>query len=87
VRNTFGSATERNPKERAPWSLNESVSVARSFSFTESTRLDIRAEAFNLFNRVRWGGPDSTVNGNNFGRVNSQGNTPRQMQFGAKFVF
>jgi hypothetical protein len=87
VRNTFGASSERNPRERAPWSLNESVSLARSFNFTENVRLDIRAEAFNLFNRVRWGGPDSSVNSNTFGRVNSQANSARQMQFGAKLVF
>ena len=47
-------------------------------------RMDIRAEAFNLFNRVVWGAPNSDFNSANFGLVNSLGNSPRQMQLGLK---
>jgi hypothetical protein len=83
----FGTATLRNPKMRTAWSLNENISVARTFQFTERLRMDFRWEAFNLLNRVRWGGPDSTITSNNFGLVRSQSNTPRQMQFGIKFAF
>ena len=83
----FGSATVRNPKTRAPWNLNESVSLARTFRISEQFRLEFRGESFNLFNRVRWGSPDSTVTSNNFGRVTSQANTPRQMQLGLKLYF
>jgi hypothetical protein len=61
--------------------------VARTFRFTENIRMDLRWEAFNLLNRVRWGGPDSGLTSNNFGLVRSQANTPRQMQFGIKLSF
>jgi hypothetical protein len=87
AKSSFGTATVRNPKERGPWNLNESVSLARTFRFTEGVRLDFRVEAFNLLNRVQWGGPDSTVTSNNFGLVTSQGNQPRQMQFGLRLQF
>jgi hypothetical protein len=40
-----------------------------------------------LLNRVRWGGPDSNINSQNFGRVTSQANDPRQIQLGIKLNF
>jgi hypothetical protein len=72
---------------RSPWQLNENVTLSRTLRFGEGVRLDIRAEGFNLLNRVRWGGPDTGINNQNFGRVTSQGNTPRQIQLGMKLNF
>ncbi|MCC6862818.1 MAG: TonB-dependent receptor [Bryobacterales bacterium] len=84
---TLGNATQRNPKERSPWILDENVSVAKSIKATERVRFVIRGEAFNLFNRVRWGGPSGTWTAGNFGQVRSQGNSPRRLQFGLKVEF
>jgi hypothetical protein len=50
--NLLGNATRFNPLVRAFPSFNENVSLGKSFLFTERFRLDFRAEAFNLFNRV-----------------------------------
>ena len=50
-------------------------------------RVQFRAEALNAFNRVQFGGPGSTVATNGFGRVTTQGNAPRQIQFGLKLLF
>jgi len=83
----FGNATRNNPKARAPWILSENISLAKHFKITESMRITFRAEAFNLLNRVRWGGPDSTFTSPTFGFVRSQSNSPRQMQFALKFNF
>jgi hypothetical protein len=82
----FGNALVRNPNERTSWFLNENVSVARSFAI-QKARLEFRFEAFNLFNRVIWGNPDSTITSANFGRVTSQANAPRQMQLGLRLEF
>ena len=49
--------------------------------------MELRFEAFNLLNRVRWGLPDSTATSANFGLVRSQANNPRQMQLGMKIEF
>jgi hypothetical protein len=84
---TLGNATLRNPKDRSPWSLDENLSVAKSLKATERVKFVIRAEAFNLFNRVRWGGPSATWTAGNFGQVRSQGNSPRRLQFGLKVEF
>lgn len=83
----LGNATRRNPKARSPWLLNENASLAKNFAITERARIVLRAEAFNLLNRVRWGGPNSTWTSGAFGQVRSQANRARQMQFALKFEF
>ncbi len=83
----IGNAAKSNPKARSPWYLTENVSLSKDVSVTERVRATLRFEAFNLFNRVRWGGPSSTITASNFGQIRSQGNDPRRMQFGAKVTF
>ena len=87
AKSSLGTAPVRNPGMRSPWNLSENISVARTFRFGELIRLDFRGEAFNLLNRVRWGGPDGGLTSNNFGRITSLGNSPRQLQLGMKVVF
>jgi hypothetical protein len=83
----LGNAPRRNGDVRRPWNLTENVSIARTISLSGQMRMDVRAEAFNLFNRVVWGAPNSDFNSANFGLVNSLGNSPRQMQFGLKLYW
>jgi hypothetical protein len=83
----LGNATRNNPKTRSLPILNENLSLSKNFPVTEQLRLSLRWEAFNMFNRVRFGGPDSTFTSNNFGLVRSQANTPRQMQLALKLIF
>ena len=64
--------------------LNENVSLAKTFRVTERMRVDFRAEAFNVFNRVVFGGPQTNLNSSTFGVISSQANSPRQMQGGLK---
>ena len=83
----IGNATKNNPKARSPWNLNENLSLAKNLDITEKVKFTLRFEAFNIANRVRMGGPDSTVTSASFGVIRSQGNEPRKMQLGAKIVF
>jgi hypothetical protein len=83
----FGNASRNNPKLRTPWNLSENVSLAKNISITERVKFSIRGEAFNVFNRVRWGGPSNNVTAATFGQIRSQGNTPRRMQIALKIVF
>lgn len=86
----FGNSTRYNPKFRQFPNLNENISLGKSFRFTERLRLDFRAEAFNVFNRVRFGTGSLQIQNANFGRLTSSGdllNTPRQMQMGLKLYF
>lgn len=67
---------------------NVDLSVFKQFQPAERLRLQFRAEAFNAFNRVRFGSPNTNVNGGaNFGRITTQANDPRQLQFGLKLLF
>ena len=86
LRAEFGNAKVRNPYERGPWFLSENISIARTFG-TQRTRVEFRFEVFNLLNRTRWGNPDSSIISPNFGRVETQSNSPRQMQLGLRFEF
>jgi hypothetical protein len=83
----IGNASKNNPHARSPWFLNENVTLSKGVDFTERLKLTLRVEAFNLLNRVRMGGPDSTVTSANFGVIRSQGNDPRRLQFAAKVTF
>ena len=83
----FGNATRNNPKLRTPWNFNENVALGRSFRFGERRSFDVRGEAFNVLNRVRWGGATNGITSATFGKVTTQGNTPRRMQIGLKLYF
>jgi hypothetical protein len=83
----YGNATRFNPKVRAFWNKNENISLAKSFQFTESIRIDLRGEAFNLFNRTIFGTGNTNLNNLTFGLVQNQVNDPRQMQVGLKIYW
>ncbi len=86
----FGNETRYNPKVRQFPNLNENMSVIRSFPIRESVRMEFRAEAFNLFNRVRFGTGSTSLQDQNFGHLTSSSdllNTPRQLQLALKLYF
>jgi Carboxypeptidase regulatory-like domain len=86
----IGNVTRFNPKLRYFPNLNENMSVAKSIPIKEQIRLDFRAEAFNIFNRVRFGTGSLTLQDPNFGHLTSNGdllNTPRQLQLALKLYF
>jgi hypothetical protein len=82
----LGNAPRRNADVRLPWSLSENISVAKTIG-AGPLNVDVRIEAFNLFNRVRWGNPNTNFSNNNFGRITSTANSPRQIQFGLKMYW
>jgi Carboxypeptidase regulatory-like domain len=83
----IGNETRYNPKARGFWNRNENVSLAKSFQLTERFRVDLRAEAFNMLNRVIFSNPNASLDSNSFGRVTGQSNTPRQMQMALKLYW
>ena len=59
----------------------------RATKVTESTTFILRAEFFNAFNHTQFGSVEGNVNDTtNFGRVTTA-NSPRILQFAAKFQF
>jgi hypothetical protein len=62
------------------------VSLVRNFRLTETSRLQVRAESFNVLNHANLGLPVADLNSANFGRIFSAA-PPRQLQFALKFMF
>ena len=86
----IGNATRYNPKVRNFPNLNENMSLTRSFPIHERIRLEFRGEAFNVFNRVRYGTGSTQLQSQTFGIPTGSGiqiNTPRQMQLALKLYF
>jgi hypothetical protein len=68
---------------------NYDMALLKSTAITESTKLQFRAEAFNVFNHTQFKNPDGLVNDTNqggFGYVTSA-QDPRIMQVALKFLF
>ncbi len=81
---TFGNAG-RNLLE-GPGYANVNVAVMKSVAFGAGTRLQLRAEAFNLFNRANFGLPDNYFGSPTFGQVLTA-DAPRRVQLGARLFF
>jgi hypothetical protein len=71
---------------RGPAYTNVDVSLVRTFRLTAGTRLQVRAESFNVANHANFGLPVSDLNSANFGRIFSAA-PPRLMQFALKLLF
>ena len=82
---TYGN-TPRNSLRTESFK-NLDMSLFREFPFYREASLQLRLDAFNVFNHPVWGIPGTTQNGTNFGVVNSTANSPRQMQLSGKIVF
>jgi hypothetical protein len=84
---TFGSAGLTLPDVRGPGIDNIDFSLFKSFRCSEHSRLQLRAEAFNLFNSPQFGLPNQSFNSPQFGIISTQANIPRQVQLGLKFLY
>jgi hypothetical protein len=88
--NSIGNTTRLNPKVRLFPNLTENMSLTRTFPITERGRLEFRAEAFNVFNRVRFGTGSTSLQSQTFGVLTGSGsqiNSPRQLQLALKLYF
>jgi hypothetical protein len=69
-----------------PGFQNWNVTLDRNIDFPENLRLQIRVEAFNVFNHVNFDNADANFNNTDFGAVTSVRDN-RQLQLGAKLYF
>jgi hypothetical protein len=88
----FGNQTRFNPNFRQFGNYSENLSITKSFQLGKdsSRRLDFRAEAFNVFNRTRFGTGSLQLQSSTFGQLTSSSdllNTPRQLQLALKLYF
>lgn len=72
------------------------VSLYKTFNFTERMKLRFDVSSYNLFNKAQFGMPNVpdifSVNTqqdvkDSFGQITNTVNTPRQFQFGIRFIF
>jgi hypothetical protein len=65
---------------------NWDMALLKDTKFTESKVLELRFEAFNVFNHVQFQNPGGSIDESTFGIISSA-NDPRIMQVAAKFRF
>jgi len=89
-RNSDGTHRFGNLRRNAlegPGYANVDAGLMKSFHLGGQKRLQVRWEIFNLLNHPSYGLPNSNLLSPDFGTIRSTVSTPRQMQFGVKFIF
>lgn len=84
---TFGTEPRNDSNLRTPGTDNFDMSLYKEFPVRESMAFDLRVEAFNLFNRVQFGSPNTTLGNSQFGWITAQFNNPRLLQLSGRFTF
>lgn len=86
---TYGNEPRLDHYIRQAGINNFDFSVFKSTNFGPEGRYGIqfRTEVFNLFNRVQFGPPNTTLGTSIFGQVTSQVNNPRLIQMALRFQF
>jgi len=72
---------------RGPGRTNFDMSIFKAFTLHEQTRLEFRAEAFNVFNHPQFGLPNPNIGNAQAGTITSTVGNPRQLQMGARIQF
>jgi hypothetical protein len=83
----FRNGTASRNSLRGPGMAVSNLSLAKNFSPKEGKTLELRAEAFNVFNHVNLGQPNSTIDVSGAGQITSVQTAMRQMQFALHFKF
>ena len=85
--NAFG--TSHNGSVRSPGYLNVDMSAFKDFHLFENHTVGFRFDAFNAFNIVSYGNPDTGITDGNFGNVALSGtrSVERHLQFSLKYSF
>jgi len=81
------AATGTLPDVRTHGTNNIDLSLYKDTPVFERLKLQFRAEAFNLCNRVALAAPSGAVGTAGLGVISSQRNFSRQLQFGAKLLW
>jgi hypothetical protein len=84
---TFGNESRTDPVLRAGGISNWDFTILKQTHLTERIKLDFRTEFFNLFNRVQFADPGTTLGSPQFGIVSSAMNLPRLVQLGLRLSF
>ncbi len=83
----YGTESRTDNSLRTPGTANWDMSLFKNIPIKEAATFDFRVEAFNIFNRVQFGSPNSSVGNPQFGTITSQYNSPRILQLSGRFTF
>ncbi len=81
-----GEIGDRN-NLRGPAFWNADLGLQKNFFIGEKNRLQIRADAFNVFNHNSFGLPSANINGTTFGQITTSSSSPREFQFAIRYDF
>jgi hypothetical protein len=70
-----------------PGFWNADLAFSRNIGMAQGRHVELRVEAFNLFNHVNWGNPNVQLGNANAGRITTTAGDPRIMQFAMKYAF
>lgn len=84
---SYGNEPRTDNTLRTPGADNWDVSLFKNIPLTEKVTLNFRVEAYNIFNRVQFGAPNTQLQNANFGTITAQANNPRLLQFAGRFSF
>ena len=84
---TYGTTGRTLPNVRNAGVKNIDFSILKDTRIRERTRLEFRAEVFNLLNTPQFAAPGTTLGSATFGIVSSQANPPRELQLALKLLF
>jgi hypothetical protein len=70
-----------------PWSFDLDASLQRTFRITDRQSVQLRMEGVNVLNHPSFYVGDQNINSTTFGVITSMYNSPRVMQFGARYEF
>ena len=82
---TFGDMRAGSVKGPGFWAVD--LGMAKLLSLTTRQRIELRAEVFNLLNNFNWGDPNTVLESAQFGRITTNGDAQRVMQFAVKYEF
>ena len=82
---SFGNMGRNSLRSKSVF--NTDFTLGKSFPIGERTKLEFRAEVYNLFNIMNYGAPEPNLSDPGFGRITDLATSPRQFQFGLRLSF
>jgi hypothetical protein len=83
----FRQGTAGRNSLRGPHQWESDLSLSKNLLLSERFKLELRADAFNVFNHVNLGNPASQIDSSGAGQITYLQLPMRQMQFGLHFSF
>jgi hypothetical protein len=86
--NGYGSPYGNLPRNhfRGPHKTNLDLTLAKTTKITERVNMQLRVDAFNIFNHAQFKNPDTNIVSSTFGQITDT-YAPRILQLGARFSF